>query len=98
MKILRLISVFGRKPVSCVSMQGVSYQEALRLLRRKAEVLREQAKHFALGSSLHTDIISRAQATEQAVTRCEKLLEFQDYSSARLILLSNGIDTLISSR
>jgi hypothetical protein len=98
MNMPRLISVFRRKPVLFVSTTETSQQEALKLLRHKAEVLREQATHFYSGSTIYSSTISRADQAEEAVRQCEQLLACQNYRAVRMILLGHGIDTPVSSR
>ncbi len=95
-RLFSLIGLFRSKPELFVSMNSPSPQEALDALRAKAKILRAQAVHFCPGSTIYQDSLSRATAAEQAVVRCVGLLERQDYSTVRSILLSHGIDTPVT--
>lgn len=97
MKAFSLVNVFRRRPVRFVSTPEISPQDALGLLRRKAEVLRCQATNFSSLPTLYKDVIDRAHQAEQAATQCEQLLERQNYSAVRRILADHGIDTPVSS-
>lgn len=97
MKMSGLVGFFRRKPMPTYATSQVSSpQEALGILRRKAEVLRAQSANFHSGSTIYADSISRATEVEEAVTQCEQLLECQNYSAVRVLLLRHGVVTPVS--